>query len=146
MKCSGEAAQDALPQVGPAQLGAAVIIPVGTQAQLGFEVGPGDTAAAMGSGDVPVLATPRLIAWAEAATCAAVSGLVPPGRTTVGSAVDVVHLGPSAVGACVQVRAEVVASEGRRVGFEVVASDADGQVLLRGSITRIVVDRAKFAG
>lgn len=111
-----------------------------------FTVGPGDTATALGSGEVPVLATPRLIAWAEAVTCAALNGLLPPEQTTVGNAIDVVHLRPSPVGAVVRVRAEVMASTDRRVEFAVVATDDNDGVLLRGRITRAVVNRSKFAG
>jgi fluoroacetyl-CoA thioesterase len=49
------------------------------------EVTDADTAAAVGSGDVPVLATPRLIAWMEAATVQSVARFLGTGQTTVGS-------------------------------------------------------------
>ena len=51
------------------------------------EVTDNDTAAALGSGDVPVLATPRLIAWMEAATVRAVTAFLGRGQTTVGTAI-----------------------------------------------------------
>jgi len=53
------------------------------------EVTDADTAAALGSGDVPVLGTPRLVAWLEAATVRAAVGLLKPGQTTVGTAIRI---------------------------------------------------------
>ena len=50
-----------------------------------------DTATALGSGDVAVLATPRLLAWLEAATVAAAADVVGPGETSVGTRVELEH-------------------------------------------------------
>ena len=47
------------------------------EASLTFVVTDADTAAAVGSGSLPVLGTPRLLAWCEAATCAAVDPTLP---------------------------------------------------------------------
>ena len=58
-------------------------------ATLDFTVGPADTAAALGSGDLPVLATQRLLAWLEAATLVAAADLVGAGDTTVGSGANI---------------------------------------------------------
>jgi fluoroacetyl-CoA thioesterase len=55
------------------------------------EVTDADTAAALGSGDVPVLATPRLIAWMEAATVRAAAAFLVKGQTTVGTAIRIEH-------------------------------------------------------
>ncbi len=57
----------------------------GLTAEMTLEVTMDDTADAVGSGDVPVLATPRLIALCEAATVAAIAGQLPEGSTTVGA-------------------------------------------------------------
>ena len=59
--------------------------PMTTTATLAFTVTDADTAAAVGSGDLPVLGTPRLLAWAEAATCAAVADELDEHRTSVGT-------------------------------------------------------------
>ena len=107
-------------------------------------VADGDTAVALGSGGLPVLATPRLLAWCEAATCRAVEGDLAPGRSSVGTAVQLEHLAASAVGERVTVRAELVLVEGRRLRFQVEASDAVGTVLGRGTVERVVVDDARF--
>lgn len=120
-------------------------VSLGRRAELSREVGPSDTAAALGSGSVAVLATPRLLAWAEAATVAALDGALGVGETSVGVRVELAHTAPSAVGEVVHVRAEVVAVDGTRVVFEVEARAAHGSSVGRGSIERVVVDEARFA-
>jgi predicted thioesterase len=117
----------------------------GTSTSLRFTVSDADTAAALGSGDLPVLATPRLLAWCEAATCAAIADDLPEGRTSVGSRVSLEHLVASPVGAEVEVRASVGYVDGRLVRFEVVAAHvSDERVVGHGEVTRVVVDRARF--
>jgi fluoroacetyl-CoA thioesterase len=111
---------------------------------LAFEVGDADTAAALGSGDLPVLGTPRLLAWAEAATCAALAPAVPEGRTSVGTRVSLEHRAASPVGAIVSVTATVVHRDGRLVRLEVVAVDGDDRVVGHGEVTRVVVDAERF--
>lgn len=103
-----------------------------------------DTAAALGSGDLPVLGTPRLLAWCEAVTCAAVPDAVAAGRTSVGTRVGLEHLRPSAVGSRVTVTAEVVAVDGRLVRFAVRAEDDEQGLLAVGEVTRVVVDADRF--
>ncbi|WP_330461467.1 thioesterase [Streptomyces sp. NBC_00820] len=109
------------------------------------EVTDADTAAAMGSGDVPVLATPRLIAWMEAATVRATMPFTGPGLTTVGTAVRVEHLRATRVGGHVEVTAESPPSvPGRRLTFAVRAVDGSGALVARGEIDRAIVDRRRF--
>jgi predicted thioesterase len=101
-----------------------------------------DTAIALGSGDLAVLATPRLLAWAEEATCAAVA--LDDASTSVGTRVELQHLAASPVGAEVTVTATVVHRDGRLIRFQVVAHDVDGTVLATGEVQRVVVDRDGF--
>ena len=75
------------------------------------------TAQAMGSGDMPVLATPIMIALMENAAMLAVDQELPEGLTTVGSGVDVTHLKPSPLGAEIIATAELTEIE-----FEAVAT------------------------
>ncbi len=103
-----------------------------------------DTALAVGSGDVPVLATPRLLAWMEAVTVAAVDDVLADGDTTVGTRVEVDHVAASPLGALVEVRGELTAVDGRTLRFYVVALDGDGEPVGRGTITRAVVGRERF--
>lgn len=116
----------------------------GLVAELSFQVRHDDTAAALGSGDVPVLATPRLLAWAEAATVAAIGGSLTGADTSVGTRVELDHRAPSPVGATVRVRAELVGVDHRRLHFEVVVTHADDQVAGTVAITRVVVQRERF--
>jgi fluoroacetyl-CoA thioesterase len=102
-----------------------------------------DTASAVGSGDVDVLATPRVVALAEAATVAALAGALDAGTTSVGTRVELDHLAPSPVGADVAAAAELVEVTGHRLTFSVRVTQGDREVA-RGRITRAVVDRARF--
>src|SRR5690348_4145863 len=119
-------------------------IDVGQQAEREFTVGGEDTAIAVGSGSLPVLGTPRLLAWCEAVTCAAVDDSLPAGRTSVGTRVVLDHRAPSPVGAVVSVRAAVVHVDGSLVRFEVRATHADGALVATGEVTRAVVDADRF--
>ena len=119
----------------------------GDSATLEFTVGGEDTAEAVGSGDLPVLGTPRLLAWAEAATCAAVDPSLEEGQTSVGTRVQLDHIAASPVGADVAVTATVSHADGRLVRFEVVAEHTVGEetkVVGHGEVTRVVVDRDRF--
>lgn len=109
-----------------------------------FVVTEADLASALGSGDVPVLGTPRLVAWLEAATVSAAAPELMPGETTVGTAVAIEHLAPSALGTSVTVSASIVAVRGRSIVFDCEAVDERAVVVARGSITRARVDRARF--
>lgn len=110
-----------------------------------YEVTDADTATAVGSGDVPVLATPRLIAWMEAATMEAAAPFAGAGRTTVGTAVRIKHLRASRVGELVDVTAQPPSgTDGRHLTFAVRAVDASGHLIATGEIDRAVVDRDRF--
>jgi fluoroacetyl-CoA thioesterase len=113
-------------------------------ATLMFTVTPADTAAAVGSGDLDVLATPRLLAWAEAATCAAVAAELGLTQTSVGTRVSLEHLRASAVGEEVRVEAQVGHRDGRLIKFQVSAEDGKGRLVGQGEVTRVVVERERF--
>lgn len=112
---------------------------------LEFQVTDEDTARALGSGDVEVLATPRLLAWCEAVTVAALAGQLTPERTSVGSRVRLEHLGATPVGGTAVVTAELEHQDGRLVRFAVSAVDAAGRLIATGEVTRVIVDRQRFA-
>jgi fluoroacetyl-CoA thioesterase len=116
----------------------------GAEATLTRTVTAHDTARALGSGDLEVLATPRLLAWCEAATVAAVAAALDPSRTTVGTRVELEHLRACLVGSTVEVRASLGHVDGRLLRFEVVATDPAGALLGRATVTRVVVDRDRF--
>jgi len=103
----------------------------------------GDTAAAEGSGAVPVLATPHLLALMEEAAVAALSGAIPPGQTSVGVKAELEHLAATPVGMKVTAMAELTAVEGRRLTFTLEAHDAV-EIIGRGRHERVLVDEARF--
>jgi fluoroacetyl-CoA thioesterase len=103
-----------------------------------------DTAQHVGSGDMPVLATPQLLALAEAATVKAVQEALAPGRTSVGTRVYLEHKAASPVGMQVTITAELASVDGRRLVFDVTATDSCGTVVGLGMIERVIVDREKF--
>ena len=117
---------------------------VGDRSTLRFTVTDDDTAAAVGSGDLPVLGTPALLAWCEAASCAALDGSLGAAQSSVGTRVQLEHVGASPVGVEVVVSATVAHVDGRLVRFEVVAQHADERVVGHGEVTRVVVDRDRF--
>lgn len=119
-------------------------IEVGLAASGSFTVGDADTAAALGSGDVALLGTPRLIAWAEAVTVRALSGHIADDATTVGTRVELDHVTASAVGTDVTVEVALSAVDGRNLRFDVHAWQGDNVTIGRGMVARVLVDREKF--
>jgi predicted thioesterase len=115
----------------------------GLHAVSAYAVAAADTAAAVGSGDLDVLATPRLLAWMEGVTCAAVADHLSGDETTVGSRVSLEHLAASPVGVDVVVQASLVHVDGRLLRFEAVAHQGD-TLVGRADITRVRVDRRRF--
>ena len=115
-------------------------------ATLTFTVTDADTAQAVGSGSLPVLGTPRLLAWCEAATCAAVEPALASGETSVGTRVSLEHLSASAVGQVVEVTASSSYVDGRLHRFTVAARHVggNGKVVGTGEVTRVVVDSERF--
>ena len=119
-----------------------------SEASLRFTVSAADTAASLGSGTLPVLGTPRLLAWLEAASCAALDPTLPAGSASVGTRVAVEHRAPSPVGQELEVTASSSYADGRLHRFTVaarhVAGDRPGVVVASGEITRVVVDEGRF--
>ena len=115
----------------------------GLTARVELTVTDADTAQAMGSGDVPVLGTPRVLALAEAATVAATATRMPAGQTTVGLRVELDHRVPTPVGRTVVAQARLAAVEGRRLHFEVTVADG-AETVAEGRVERVLVDRQRF--
>ena len=114
-------------------------------ATLTYTVTDADTAEVLGSGSLPVLATPRLLAWCEAATCAAIEPSLAPGETSVGTRVELEHTRATLVGVRLEVTATPVHRDGRLHRLSVVARETDaGRVVATGEVTRVVVDAERF--
>lgn len=115
----------------------------GLTASFDFVVADDDTAIAFGSGDVPVLATPKVLALVERATLEAVKGALTDDLTTVGVRAELDHRLPTAVGATVRVDAILEGIDGRRLTFGVRVTEA-GRAVAEGTITRVIVTRERF--
>jgi len=118
-------------------------IPLGLEGRARLTVDEEDTASAFGSGDVPVLATPRVIALCEEATVAAIEGWLRPGQTSVGARVEIDHVRPTAIGKDVIAAAVLDEVAYPRLRFAVVAI-VDGEEVAAGRVTRVVVRRDHF--
>src|SRR3954447_25049002 len=100
----------------------------GLNARVELTVTDADTAQSLGSGDVPVLGTPRVLALAEAATVAATARQMPGGVTTVGTRAEVEHRAPTPVGRTVTATATLTKVDGRRLVFDVLVRDGENTV------------------
>lgn len=102
-----------------------------------------DTAARVGSGSLPVLATPTLIAWMEEAACACCADLLEPETTSVGTEMNMHHTASSPVGMAVTVTACLTAAEGRTLTFRLTAADTAGPIG-EAAHTRAIVRTGRF--
>lgn len=118
-------------------------VTAGLTGQVELSVTDADTARALGSGDVDVLATPRVVALCEQATVEAIRPKLGPGQTSVGFRVEITHLVPVLVGRTVVATAALERVEGKRLTFNVSVTDTCGLVAA-GRVTRVLVDRAAF--
>ena len=118
-------------------------LPAGLSARVELTVTDADTAQAFGSGDVPVLATPRVLALAEAATVAATARQMPGGLTTVGVRADVEHRAATPIGRRVTALATLAKVDGRKLLFEVAVRDGETAVA-EVRVERVILDRQRF--
>lgn len=102
-----------------------------------------NTAIALGSGDMPVFATPAMMALMENAAMLAVAAELPEGGTTVGGQIESSHLKPSPIGAEISATATLEKIDGRKLYFKVSASQGD-TLIGEGTHLRFIVDREKF--
>jgi predicted thioesterase len=101
------------------------------------------SAEAWGSGAVPVFATPSLVGLMETAAVEALRGRLPDSDTTVGTRIDVSHLAATPLGDEVRAEATLVAVDGRRLSFDIVAHDSC-QKIGEGRHERVIVSRDRF--
>lgn len=95
------------------------------------------------SGDVVVLATPRIVALCEQAAVASIAEQLEEGTTTVGTEFSIQHSAPTPVGGTVTATARLLKVSGRRLKFSVTVEDAHGSVAT-GEHVRVIVNRDRF--
>ena len=115
----------------------------GLSARIELQVTEADTAEALRCGTVPVLATPRLVALCEEASCLAIEGHLPVNFTSVAKRLQFDHLVPVGVGGAVWAEATLDRIEGRRLVFTLSVSESAGLVAA-GKLIRVIVDRETF--
>lgn len=108
-----------------------------------MQVAQGNTAIEIGSGSVPVFATPMLVAIMENAAINALDGMLPAGQSTVGTKIDVAHIAATPIGLTVTASALLIEVEGRRLVFQLSAEDDTGAVG-KGTHERFIIDQEKF--
>jgi fluoroacetyl-CoA thioesterase len=120
-----------------------VPVKIGVSSEVRLAVTDADTAVALGSGEVAVLGTPRIVALCEEAAVAAVAGQLAGDETSVGTRIELAHLAPVRVGSTVRASATLEKAEGKRLVFNVAVNDRFGLVAA-GKITRMVVKVERF--
>ena len=120
-----------------------IMIEIGLKYTSELTVTDAVTAVKVGSGDMPVLATPMMMALMENAAMLAVRDALPEGCTTVGGHIESSHLKPSRVGDVVRAEAELTKVDGKKIVFKVSAYSGD-TLLGEGTHLRFIVDRDKF--
>ena len=102
-----------------------------------------NTALALGSGNLPVFATPALVALMENAAMQTVASLLPEGSTTVGGFIETSHLAPSAIGKTIQATATLTEVKGKKLSFNIEAFEGE-KLVGKAAHIRFIVDREKF--
>ena len=118
-------------------------ITVGMKGRAETVVTPENTAAAVGSGLVPVFATPAMIALMESAAVNAVQSTLEEGQGTVGTLLNVTHDAATPVGMKVWAEAEITAVEGRKLTYTVTAFDEAGPIG-KGEHQRFIIQADRF--
>lgn len=115
----------------------------GRRATVDLKVTDDDTAAALGSGDIAVLGTPRVLAISEQAARTALGECLGAELTSVGTWVEIEHKAPSKVGDEVHAEAVLLGVHGRRLEFSVTVTSGETEVA-HVRHRRIIVERAKY--
>ena len=119
------------------------ILKPGLEAEKHDTVTDSNTAAAFGSGGLPVYATPAMIGLMEGAALSVADAVLPPPWTTVGTELNVRHLSATPLGIKVFARAELLGVDGRALSFKVEAFDEAGKIG-EGLHNRFIVESEKF--
>ena len=119
------------------------VIPPGVTARFSIMPDSGDLAAAIGNTGIHVVSSPAVIGLLEHASHLAIRPYFEPGKMSVGTKIDVAHLGAAVQGKPLEASAAVIDVQGRRILFEVRA-EQDGEVIMTGRHERAIVDLARF--
>lgn len=121
-----------------------ILLPENIKGFKSYVVQDEDTALSIGSGDVMVLATPKLLALMEEVSYKSVAKYLPKGFVSVGVQMNIKHLKSSKVGQRIDIESQLIKQEGKKIYFSVVATSQDGQKIGEGLCDRVIVDKEKF--
>lgn len=116
---------------------------IGVKGEKRVAVTSENTAESLGSGTLPVFATPAMIALIEATASESVAPFLEDGSSTVGTHLDVAHSAATPIGMDAVCETELIEIDRRRLVFKVVVRDACGEIG-SGTHERFIVDNAKF--
>lgn len=119
-------------------------VPIGKRKTKKFTVREEHLASFLGSGNVNVLSTPQMIAWMENVSRELLDEYMPKGYTTVGYHVDIYHLKPAPLGSEVDVTAEIVSQEKRKIKLKVKAQMKE-TIIGEGYHERYIINLERFA-
>lgn len=103
-----------------------------------------DSAASMGSGTLPVFATPAMIAYMENTALKVVQSELPEGSDTVGIEINARHTKASPIGASITLTATLTEIEGRKLSFSIEAKDEKGDIVGSATHQRFIIDKERF--
>jgi len=121
-----------------------IIINQNIEVQKTYQVRPQDTAIAIGSGEVNVLATPRLLSLMEEVSSKSVKEFLPEGYVSVGVEMNILHLKSSKVGEKITIHSTFSRQEGKKLYFNVVAINENNEIVGKGECNRVIVNKEKF--
>lgn len=116
---------------------------IGLKGEASAPVTQANTAACMGSGTLPVFATPAMAALMEQAAYTSLAPFLEPGQGSVGTALTLTHLSATPVGLTVRAESEVTQVDGRTVTFRVAAYDQAG-LIGQGTHQRVIIQEDRF--
>lgn len=119
------------------------MIEEGIKGEAGLTVSDENTAISMGSGTLPVFATPAMAALMEKACAESVEPLLGEGNTSVGVFMELHHVSASPVGSVVTCESILSRVDGRKLKFTVKAYD-EGGLIGDGLHERVIVDAERF--
>lgn len=118
-------------------------IPIGTEKTIEYIVKEEDTAINVGSGEVRVLATPRMLALMEEVSYKSVSEYLGEGNISVGTQMNITHLKASAIGEKLTIKSILTKQEDRKLVFDVEVNDKNSLVG-KGECSRFIVNKSRF--
>lgn len=117
---------------------------IGTEYTCTTQVEPANCASAVGSGGLDVFSTPSMIALMEKAAYTLVQESLAEGESTVGTQMNVDHVKASKIGETITAKAILTEIDGRKLTFDVSATDSVGNTIGRGVHTRFIIQVEKF--